>query len=376
MNVLKKITREIRLRLSSICLLPVGLVYIMFFHVACGNHPDMIIGIKIYENKEDPNALFSKWKEIGINTAFISKELTLDNNFRNSLVKANIPFYIIWPVFQNPAALKNDSSLFAITDQGLKAKDDWVEFVCPSRSAYRNLQTDSIIWYVKNFNPDGISLDFIRQFVFWEMVYPDRDPTTLHNTCYCDSCLENFTEQYTCRFPDSLKTIQQKSLFVKKHYQQEWNRFRSEQITSFVRDISANLKRINPDIKINVHIVPWRDSDFNGAIINIAGQDIQSLAKYVDYVSPMCYSQMVKHNAAWISSVVKDMDHKAPGKVIPSIQVYPYYINYPFPIDSLEKCISASLKMPSNGVIFWSWPLLIKDQKREDMVSKYLKKGI
>jgi len=78
----------------------------------------------------------------------------------------------------------------------------------------------------------------------------------------------------------------------------------------------------------------------------------------------MCYSQMLKRDAAWISSVVADMDKRAPGKVLPSIQVYPYYIEDAFTAEDFRLCIEAALDEPSRGVVFWSWPLFQKDSIR------------
>ena len=109
--------------------------------------------------------------------------------------KRDISVFIIFPVFQNPELLKQDSSMFAITSKGLKAKDDWVEFVCPSRVTYRKTKVDELSGIIRSLDPDGISIDFIRQFVFWEMIWPDRDPETIDRACYCDSCLAGFTAQ-------------------------------------------------------------------------------------------------------------------------------------------------------------------------------------
>jgi hypothetical protein len=77
-------------------------------------------------------------------------------------------------VFFNPQILAADSTLYAVTDQGKIAKDEWVEFVCPSRKNYRSRQISALKKLVSDLQPDGISIDFIRQFVFWEKIYEDR----------------------------------------------------------------------------------------------------------------------------------------------------------------------------------------------------------
>jgi hypothetical protein len=120
-------------------------------------------------------------------------------------------------------------------------------------------------------------------------------------------------------------------------------------------------------LKINIHAVPWGDSDFGGANLKVAAQDLKKIAPYADLISPMCYSQMVKRDADWISAVVAEMDGKAPGMILPSIQVYPYYIEDPFSADDFRKCVNAALQEPSRGVVFFSWPLFEKDPVRMNL---------
>jgi hypothetical protein len=217
---------------------------------------------------------------------------------------------------------------------------------------------------VQRLRPDGLSIDFIRQFVFWEMIYPDRSAQSIDMACFCDSCTENFCRLKNITLPDTCLTVPQKANYLLSHSSKEWNNYRCDLIASMVQGIADKVRSIQTDIKINVHIVPWRDSDFDGANIRVAAQDLQKIAPYTDYISPMCYSQMLRHDAGWIASVVAEMDTKSPGKVIPSIQVYPYYINDPFTVEDFRKCVYRALNGSSRGVVFFSWPLFEKDTAR------------
>ncbi|OFY60731.1 MAG: hypothetical protein A2Y71_10090 [Bacteroidetes bacterium RBG_13_42_15] len=330
----------------------------------CTRKSDKIIGIKIYEYNKDFNPLVHKWNDMGINTVFLSIDLAENMSFRQILKDNNIKVFIIFPVFYNPEALKHDSTLFAITYKGRTAKDDWVEFVCPSRSSYRNMKINEAAELVQRLRPDGLSIDFIRQFVFWEMIYPDRSAKSIDMACFCDSCTGNYCRLKNITLPDTCLTVPQKANYLLSHSSEEWNNYRCDLIASMVQGIADKVRSIQTDIKINVHIVPWRDSDFDGANIRVAAQDLQKIAPYTDYISPMCYSQMLRRDAAWIASVVTEMDMKAPGKVIPSIQVYPYYINDLFTVVDFRKCVDRALNGTSRGVVFFSWPLFEKDPAR------------
>ena len=349
------------------------LILTTVFFCNCSSHGDnKIVGVKIYDYKGDYEALAGKWREMGINTAFVSETLAANDTFRQSLRKRDISVFIIFPVFQDPELLKKDSAMYAITAKGLKAKDDWVEFVCPSRNSYREAKVDELTEIIHSLDPDGISIDFIRHFVFWEMIYPDRNPVTIDRACYCDSCLADFSVQSGIAIPDTCRTTTQKSAWIDKNWADSWNTFRCQLITSMVMELAGKAREIKPGIKVNFHAVPWRNEDFNSAIIRVAGQDLRQIAPYVDYISPMCYSQMLMRDAAWINDVVSDMNRIAPGKVLPSIQVYPYYIENSFSNENFKQCLEEALKLPSRGVVFFSWPLFARDSSRMEIVSGIL----
>jgi hypothetical protein len=348
--------------------------FLMLSFTGCTRSDVPVIGVKIYEYTGDYAALAAQWDDIGINTAFISVALAGNDTFRRALRNHRIPVYIIFPVFQDPEALQRDSSIYALTSKGNRAKDDWVEFVCPSRESYRKAKRDELSRLVSTLHPNGVSLDFIRQFVFWEMVYPDRDPGSIDRACYCDSCLRQFTAQYGMSLPDTCRTTVQKAAWINAMHPARYDTFRCGLITSLVKDLAETARQLQPGIMINVHAVPWREGDFGGANIRVAAQDLEQLAAYADFISPMCYSQMLRRDAPWIGSVVADMDKRAPGRVLPSIQVYPYYIDQSFTAEDFRACLREALKPPSRGVVFWSWPMLEKEAARIRVVGEEVKR--
>lgn len=348
------------------------LLFTILGFCSCSKESEQIIGIKIYDYKGDYNHLASQWSRMGINTAFVSTNMATDKEFRQILKKINIKVFIIFPVFLNPEILRNDTTLFAITNTGQKARDEWVEFVCPSHFVYRKALTDNLRELIRTLDPDGISIDFIRQFVYWEKIYPDRDYKTIERACYCDSCLAGFSKKYLIKIPDSCKTTSEKAQWIEKDYSIQWDKYRCDLITSMVKELSETGRETKKGLLVNVHLVPWRESDFGSASVRVAAQDLKSIVQYTDFVSPMCYSQMIDRDPKWISDVVKDMDNRAKGLVLPSIQVYPYYISKSLTAEEFKLCIKEALKPPSRGVVFFSWPLFQKDSSRMTIVKEVL----
>jgi len=332
--------------------------------------PGLIKGVKIYDYHNDFTQLFEQWKEIGINTVFVGLSLDSNKTFREMADKYGIKRFLIMPIFYNPEFLQKNPDNYAITSTGKKAIDDWVEFVCPTRDEYKNKRIQFIQDIIRRNNPDGLSIDFIRFFVFWEMVYPDTKIDNLPMTCLCNHCLEKFSYDTEIKFPEDMNVNQKDIVFnwIMSNCKEEWKKWKCSIITKMVKDIVEAAKEVKPDISINLHAVPWRKNDYNNAIQLIAGQDFSQLSEYVDFISPMCYNHMVKRPAVWIHSVVKSIQKESGKAVLPSIQVSKAYLGRNFSIEEFKKALISALKKPSKGVVFWNWKSLAASPEKVSFV--------
>ncbi len=357
----------------------VALVFTVLALSGCGGSPpdehavDQVIGVKIYDHEGDLGALFDTWRTLGINTVFASVSLHSKDEFRALAEENGLATFLILPTFFNPEALEADSSLYAITDRGEKAIDEWVEFVCPSREAYRNAHLEKIMAYVRDLNPDGLSIDFIRHFVFWEKVYPKREPASIATTCFDAYCLRKFQADTQISLPASATTTAEAAAsWIKLHHHQAWVQWKSTLITSMIEEIAREARQLNPDILINVHAVPWRENDFGGALKAVAGQDLSKIAPHADMISPMTYAHMVKRGPAWVHSVVEDMHRQAGGSILPSIQVSKAYLEDSLTVAVFRETLLAAIRPPSQGVVFWSWEALAQDPEKQAVVRTLL----
>ncbi len=332
-----------------------------------------MVGVKIYDYSKNLSGLFEEWGQLGINTVFTNEKLLGIEGFTDLAQQHRIKTFIITPVFFNDELLAAEPEYYAITNKGEHANDDWVKFVCPSRKDYRKQKIESIKSLVLKFEPDGISIDFIRHFVFWETIYPDRALSSIDNTCFDESCLSHFQEETNWVIPTTLKTEMEKANWITENCFDKWVEWKCGLITSMVEEITNEVREIEPDILINVHLVPWRDNDFNGAIRKIAGQDFKQLAPIVDYLSPMTYAHMVKQQPEWVNSVVQDVYNKTQGIVIPCIQVKEAYLSDTLSIDEFRNNLQAALKPPSKGVLFWSWEQLDIDVNKKQVIKNIIK---
>ena len=179
-------------------------ILILIYNACTGKnekHLSFIIGVKIYDHPGPYESLADHWLAHHINTVFVSPELDGKPGFKEAMKNAGISRYLIVPTFYNPQALQKDPDLWAITEQGERAKESWVEFVCPSRKNYRKDHIEKIKSMLLTHQPEGLSVDFIRHFVFWEMTSPRQTFDSLPNTCFCDTCMIHFENAAGSKIP-------------------------------------------------------------------------------------------------------------------------------------------------------------------------------
>jgi hypothetical protein len=336
------------------------LVLYMFSGCAPKTEP-LLIGAKIYEHSGPYEFLFEQWNELGINTGFCSLDLISDQAFMKEAEDHKISTFVIFPVFFNPDTLAHFPGLAAINKDGEAAAEEWVEFICPSRKAYRHHMVEEARRIVRDFQPDGISIDFIRHFVYWEKVYPGRDPASLPMSCFDSVCMDHFQTETGIALPPSFDDVQEKAAWILESHESEWVSWRCELITSMVEEISLAAREEKPDILVNIHLVPWSEEDFDGGIKRVAGQDIEALSEHANLLSPMTYAHMVKQGPPWVHDITEGMSMLTDKVVIPSIQVGKAYLDTEFDLDEFRETVEQALKPPSGGVILWSWERLIAE---------------
>jgi hypothetical protein len=360
-------------KISGPVILAVALVLTLAFAAACGraarpSGTGAVIGVKIYEHPGPYGPLVDEWRGLGIDTVFAGESLARNADFRRLVRSTGLTLFLIFPVFQSPEAVKADPGLAAVTAAGTPARDEWVEFVCPAREDFLARRVEELRSAVAAADPDVVSLDFIRYFVFWEKVAPSRTPGSLPQTCFCPVCLAGFEKDMGVRVPAELATTPEKADWILACRAAEWTEWKCRTIARAVERLAAAARAAKPGVRINLHAVPWREADFGGAAASVAGQDLARLAPLVDLISPMAYHHMVGRDPAWVHSVVADFVRRTEVPVLASIQVSEAYIEAALSPAEFRAALAEALKPPSIGVVLWSWDALSKSPEKKDIL--------
>jgi len=329
-----------------------------------------VVGVKIYEAAGPFDGLFRQWRDLGVNTLFVSEALLKNAEFRGLARTNGLTLFLIFPVFQNPEALKEDPGLAAVTAAGAPAREEWVEFVCPAREDYLSRRAGYLRDLVAEFGPDVVSLDFIRYFVFWEKVAPDRAPESLPQTCFCPVCLAGFEKEMDVRIPSELAAASEKAKWILGAHASEWTEWKCRVIARAVERLAEAAREAKPGVMVNIHAVPWRKGDFGGAARSVAGQDLARLAPFADFISPMCYHHMVRQSPDWVHDVIADFSAQTRGRgtILASTQVSQAYVEEALPPDEFRAALEEALRPPSIGVVLWSWDALSKSREKMEIL--------
>jgi hypothetical protein len=324
------------------------------------------IGVSISATERDLPGLFEEWRALGVNTVFAKEGAASSGGFRALAKKSDLGVFIRFPAFLAPEELAENPGLWAMTAGGKQAKEDGVGFACPSRTEFRSRRVENARTVVKRLRPDGISIDFIRYPVFGEGEGTDDDSASPLDTCYCVYCLQAFATSLGVPTFTIPPQPERAAAWIKANAADTWVLFKAQTITSMAEEIAEGVREIDPDILINIDILPWRDDEHDGKIARFAGQDPAVLGGIADFLSPTVHLRMRRRPPEWIASVIEDIDQAANCPVVPSIRVS--LGSVVFSEAEFEATLRAATEPPSAGVIFQLWDDVDVDPERAEII--------
>jgi len=351
---------------------------------------DMIVVAKLF-SRGDASWLQERvdWaKRLGANQFLIFPDQVMREGCAEVLNNSGIDLWLISPTFYHDdnrgtsesasaqlAALGREPK-WAICDDGEIAQQQgsWLRMVCPNDQEYINYRIEALKPAFRACKVTGLSLDFIRYFLYWEGTRPYTNPQSLRNSCFCDDCINDFANT-SANIKTALDGVKANggstveiAAFIKKNYINQWTNYKCGKIDKTIEHFLTELRKEFPDLKSNIHAVPYTSNDHNGAIKSIVGQDFALLSKRVDQISLMTYNVMCERPAQWLNDVTYDVAGLVNGRVpvVPTIQGNAGGITNA----DYEAMITNALKSPSSGIVIWQFERL--SEERIDIIDRVL----
>jgi len=248
-----------------------------------------------------------------------------DLKFREALANEGIDYYATILMFFDPSALAINGKLSAY-DKNLKKmkKIDWYIGIPPTMERHVENKITLLTKAVKELNPDGVHLAFMRWPGFWELWMPNSKITDFNDYSFDNISIKKFF--HDCELTKPKIAINSIPEWINENYSNEWISWKCRVVQNVISNIKFELKRIKPDLKIMLNTVPFGKSDYNNAQDKIFGQNFELLSEIVDTFEVMTYHQILKRTPEWIKLCGEEIKNRTKKNTICTIQAQPLYL--------------------------------------------------
>jgi len=237
--------------------------------------------------------------------------------------------------------------------------------ICPTHPGYRRFRMDDFRRVLRDFEIDGIWLDYHHSHASWERDVPD-----MPDTCFCRRCVDRFARETNTELPGASPA--RRAEWILDRHADAWVAWRCGVFTDWVREFRAIVDQVRPRALLGTFHCPWSDTDFDGALRNKLAIDLKAQARYIDVFSTMPYHARFGHAAdpAWISRQTAWLGRHLgvrgePGeriKIWPIVQLADW--GEKVPVDQVHPVLDHGTRPPATGVMVFHWGGLRKQQEK------------
>jgi hypothetical protein len=248
--------------------------------------------------------------------------------------------------------------------------DGW-QGVCPTHSAYREARMAAFRRTLRDFEVDGIWLDYHHAHASWEQAEP-----VLPDTCFCPRCLARFEQATGVDLPD--RPILEVARWLLGPGREAWVNWRCGVFTDWVRQFREIRDEVRPDALLGTFHCPWSEDERSGALRSKLAIDLRAQAKYIDVFSPMPYHARFGHAAdpAWIGRQVAWLGRHLGVKGTPGerTRIWPIVqlsdSGQPVPAAQVAEVIAQGARPPATGMMVFAWGSLSGDWDKVERLGR------
>ncbi len=248
--------------------------------------------------------------------------------------------------------------------------DGW-QGICPSHEAYRKSRMDAFRQLLRDFDVDGVWLDYHHAHASWEQAEPN-----MPDTCFCERCLSRFQGETGTKLPEA-SAAERARLLLSTH-RKTWVRWRCDLLTDWVREFREIRDETRPRALLGTFHNPWSDEDHGGARLEKLAIDLRAQAAHFDVFSPMPYHARFGHAAdpEWISRQVAWLGRALgiegrPGerhRIWPIVQISDW--GETVPLEQVPAVLDHGSRRPATGVMVFAWGGLRKQPEKIEAIGR------
>lgn len=318
----------------------------------------------VFDNRVEIDPLMTFCHETGVDTLILHPGFFVDNSWIEKLKENHIKIWLNFPVFFDEEYLKQHPEAYSITSKGNKATHSWLHMVCPSNKSFLEKKKNDFRGLLERVNPDYISYDFIRFFVFWEEVDIEGSPEKIEHGCYCPVCRGSFSE-YTGE-----RRLLSRGEMLLPERREQLGLWKSSVIEETVKSLNEISRSVAKNTSVYSKIVPWKDSDLQGAIQWITGQRVNGLKDLCDGLVPMAFTQILGQDVEWKKEMLDYIEEKAGKRVSSCIQFEPLIRKGEISEETLEKEIQMAAENRREGLVYFHYEQIMDHTGKQSLLKR------
>jgi len=221
---------------------------------------------------------------------------------------------------------------------------------------------------LSSLEPEIVSLDFIRHFVFWEAVDLKGNPDAIEDGCYCEVCLNAFE-----KFCGEKVERNQPAIRIRATMKRAWGDWKCIRIAGTADRLFEEIRAGAKYAQTSIKTVPWRLSDLDGAIRSSAGQDVPRLTRNVDMSAPMAFTQVLGQTPTWKRQLLEHVREISRKPVLSYLQTDKLIRQEEITIAQFEAELKESLGKEWAGTVVFEYGQLIANPVKAGILTKYLR---
>lgn len=247
--------------------------------------------------------------------------------------------------------------------------DGW-QGISPFHAGYRRDRMQEFRRVLKDFDIDGIWLDYHHAHASWEQAKPN-----LPDTDFSPSALKRFTDQTGIALPAETTAA---AAVLLGDERDAWTNLRCAIFADWVREYREVLNEVRPGALLGTFHCPWSEDEYDGAIRHKLAIDLLAQSPYLDVFSIMPYHARFGHprDPAWISRQIRHLGEllQIQGKpdekkwIWPIVQLADW--GETVPVEQVETVLNLGSQRPATGIMAFHWNGLSKHWSKVDALKR------